>query len=190
VASKEEIAKLRARVVRVLATPACVEIRFKLASVQIRRFMYSYIAGLVEADRIHVDIGNNPGYDPPSKTLFMEGAGAPDATIVHESTHALINVTHAGQTLTKGVHETCAYVAEAFWALNADRDIAIDVPHVDIQAGRVARKARAFYASNKMGSYDVEPADYVYIQTLLKASALKMDADKKYLQIGICNGSN
>ena len=58
---------------------------------------------------------------------------------------------------------------------------------MDIQAGRVARKIKAFNASNRTGLYDVDPADYVYIQTLYK-SATGADVDKKYVQLGVCGG--
>jgi hypothetical protein len=188
-ASKEAtIAKLRARIVGVVATPACADIRFKLANVHIHRFMYNYVAGLIQEDRIHVDTDGNPGYDHNSKTLVLD-EDEPDATIVHESTHALINITHAGKTITKGVHETSAYLAEALWALNAGREIAIDVPVVDRKVGRLARKIKAFYAGNRMQLYDVEPGDYVDIQQHLAASALKMDINREDVQIGICNGS-
>jgi hypothetical protein len=184
-ASPEAIAKHRDRIVRVLATPACAEIRFKLADVRIYRLRYNYLAGLVQADKVHVDFGG-PRYDYKSKTILLD-EGEWDATVVHESTHALINISHAGETLTNGVHEASAYVAEALWALNAGRDVAIDVPHVDIQATRVARKIKDFNARNPVGLYEVEPADYVNIQTLLKISKNGTDVDSKYVQVGVCD---
>src|SRR5262249_24852835 len=56
-ASQAEIAKHRARIVGVLASPACADIRFQLAGVQIVRLHYNYLAALVQADKVLVDFG-------------------------------------------------------------------------------------------------------------------------------------
>jgi len=82
-----------------------------------------------------------------------------------------------------------AYIAEALWALNANRDVAIDVPHVDVQATRVARKIKDFNARTRVGLYDVDPAAYVNIQSLLKMSKNGTDVDSKYVQVGVCEDS-
>jgi hypothetical protein len=185
-ASPEVIAKHRARIMSVLATPACAEIRFKLAGVRIYRLRYNYLAGLIDADKVHVDFGG-PWCDYKSRTILLD-EGEWDATVVHESTHALINISHAGETLPNGVHEASAYIAEALWALNAKRTIAIDVPHVDVQALRVAHKIKVFNETNPVGLYDVEPADYVTIQSLLKMSKNGTDVESKYVQVGVCDG--
>src|SRR5262245_58906317 len=124
-ASQEDIARMRARVGRLLKSQACLEIRFKISTICIQRFMYTYIGQGVIDDLIHIDLDNNPVYDPDTRTLGVE-SDAKDSTIVHEATHAIINATNPGQVFTKGVHEAAGYLAEAVWAINADREISTD----------------------------------------------------------------
>ena len=176
--------EIRARIGRVLKTNACSQIRFRLANIHIGRFMFNYIAGMIENGSVIITPGDAPHYDMPTNTLQISG-GATEAEIVHESTHILISATHEGQTIRRGDHETAAYLSAALWALYSDNEIAVDVPHMDVHVRRLANKILAFNTANRSGTYDCAPADYLLIQSLMQASANGTDVNERKVQPGL-----
>src|SRR5262249_29624492 len=149
--------EIRSRIGRVLKTNACSQIRFGLANIYIGRFMFNYIAGMIENGSVIITTGDTPYYDIETNTLKIS-AGATEAEIVHESTHILINATHQGKTIRRGDHETAAYLSAALWALYSDNEIAVDVPHMDVYVRRLAKKILAFNTANRSGTYNCDPA--------------------------------
>src|SRR5262249_20158648 len=146
--------------------------------------MYNYIAGMIENGSVNINEGDTPRYDIDTNTLTISG-GATEAEIVHESTHILINATHKGKIIRRGDHETAAYLASALWALYSDNEIAVDVPHMDVQVRRLAKKVMAFNNANRSGVYDCDPADYMYIQSLMQNSANGTDINERREQRGL-----
>jgi hypothetical protein len=187
-ASEKELKQLRLRVGHVLKSPECLEIRFKMGDILIQRFMYTYIAQAIMDDTVHLDIDDGNGYDHECNTITYDSLDVGPAAIVHEATHALINATNVGKTITKGMHEAAAYLAEALWALNAGRDVSVDVPHMDRPLRRLARSIQEFNPSNVSGSYVCPPAEVAYLQAVLASSALGMEINRADRQPGIGDG--
>jgi hypothetical protein len=176
--------EIRARIGRVLKTNACSQIRFRLANIYIGRFMFNYIAGMIENGSVNITTGDTAYYDVDTNTLKIS-ASSTEAEIVHETTHILINATHKGATIRRGDHETAAYLSAALWALYSDNEIAVDVPHMDVHVRRLANKILAFNTANRSGTYDCAPADYLLIQSLMQASANGTDVNERKVQPGL-----
>ena len=176
--------ELRARAVRVLATHACSQIRFRLANIYIGRFMFNYIAGMIDNGSVNITTGDTPRYEFETNTLMLSG-GATPVEIVHEATHLLIYATHEGKVIRRGDHETAAYLAAALWALYSDNEIAVDVPHMDIHVRRMAKKVIAFNNANPSGAYECDPADLQNIQVLMQASANGTQINERLVQRGL-----
>jgi hypothetical protein len=176
--------EIRSRIGRVLKTNACSQIRFRLANIYIGRFMFNYIAGMIENGSVLITPGDTPYYDINTNTLKIS-AGATETEIVHETTHILINATHAGKTIRRGDHETAAYLSAALWALYSGNEIAVDVPHMDTYVRRLANKILAFNNVSPSGAYDCSPVDYLYIQKLMQDSANGTDVNEQQVQRGL-----
>jgi hypothetical protein len=183
-ACNKDFPKIRTRIGQVLKTNACSQIRFRLANISIGRFMFNYIAGMIENGSVNIGEGDTPHYDIDSNTLLISG-GATEAEIVHESTHIVINATHKGMIIRRGDHETAAYLAAALWALNSDNEIAVDVPHMDVWVRRLANKVLAYNKANLSGTFSCNPADYLHIQTLMRDSRNGTDIDERREQKGL-----
>jgi hypothetical protein len=176
--------EIRARIGRVLKTYACSQIRFRLANIYIGRFMFNYIAGMIENGSVIITPGDTPYYDVPTNVLKIS-AGATEVEIVHETTHILINATHQGVTIRRGDHETAAYLAAALWALHSENEIAVDVPGMDVWVRRLAHKVVDFNAANRSGTYVCAPADYLVIQALMQSSKNATAIDDLEVQRGL-----
>jgi hypothetical protein len=176
--------EIRARIGRVLKTNACSQIRFRLANIYIGRFMFNYIAGMIENGSVIITPGDAPHYDMPTNTLQISG-GATEAEIVHESTHILISATHEGKTIRRGDHETAAYLSAALWALYSHNEIAVDVPVMDTYVRRLADKVLAFNSANRSGTYYCDPADCLTIQALMQSSRNATAIDEREVQRGL-----
>jgi hypothetical protein len=149
---------LRARIKRVLCTDACSRIRFSAGNIFIGRFMYNWIADAIAGEQVYLTISHGGGYTPKTNTLDLE-EGCDDATIVHESTHVLINTHHKGESIVKLLNEGAAYLAEALWALNAGRDVGIYDVSVRIQCLRVAHRIKAFNDATPSSVYVCDPVE-------------------------------
>jgi hypothetical protein len=112
-ASDAEIIRLRARAATILSSSTCQKIRFKLDNIAIQTFMYSYVAGLIRDDHVHINIGSGNGYEYESNTITYESVDVSPKAIVHEATHAVIDATNPDKYVTKGTHEAAAYLAES-----------------------------------------------------------------------------
>src|SRR5262249_5947427 len=144
--------EIRARIGRVLKTNACAQIRFRLRNIYIGRFMFNYIAGMIENGSVNITTGDTPYYDIDTNTLKISGS-ATEAEIVHESTHILINATHQGQTMRRGDHETAAYLSAALWAMYSGNEVPVEVPHMDAAVRRLAKKILEFNKTNLTEAY-------------------------------------
>jgi hypothetical protein len=163
------------------------EIRSRISGVlniYIGRFMYNYIAGMIENGSVNISEGDTLRYDIDSNTLTIS-AGATEAEIVHESTHILINATHKGKIIRRGDHETAVYLAAALWALYSKNEIAVDVPLMDVQVRRLAKAVVAFNSANPSGAFYCDPADCQYIQALMQSSANGTDINERREQRGL-----
>ena len=102
-----------------------------------------------------------------------------------ERDYRRFNATHQGQTIRRGDHETAAYLSAALWALYSKKEIAVDVPGMDVHVRRLANKILAFNAANRTDTYECAPADYLYIQALMQASANGTAVNERQVQRGL-----
>jgi hypothetical protein len=181
--------QLRSKVGRVLTTGACSLIRFRLANIYIGPFMYNYIAGVImNGDsnpklKINLRIDSDRGYDHATNTLILND-GCPDAAFVHESTHALINATHKGQTIWRKNHEAAAYLAEAIWSKNPGKEPAIDAISLRNRCLGVADNVIAWNKGNPSQAYVCTPGDIIRIYGGLDARGFG-DLSSMDVQTGI-----
>ncbi len=173
-ASESEIRALRLRTQAILRSQVCQKIRFKLANVQIQTFMYGYIGSAIADDRVHLRVGNGHNYNPASNTITFDSEEPDAATIVHEATHAVIDATHVGKTITTGVHETSAYLAETMYTLLTGKDPFLDVPHLTHPVAQLARSVIAFNKKSN-GVYQCSLSETRGIIAILEHSNLRMD---------------
>lgn len=118
---------LRARVGNILLSPACQKINFSLDGTCVDGSSFAYVAlALVSQPAAHggIRFGKNisPGAEAqyhPSRNMFCfprenyGQTGWERMTIVHESTHALIDAKR--QSTTMLANEMCAFVAGAIY---------------------------------------------------------------------------
>lgn len=190
-ATEAEIRNLRARADSILRKPACNSIRFRLDNVTLHTFMYGYIGHAIANDRVHIRIDGNRGdsYDPGNDTITFGSTDIPDYTIVHEATHAIIDATHSGKTVTVAAGEAVAYVAESLYALNAGHTShTIDDPRLMRTAYTIARQIRAFNASQSTGVFTVAAGDVTQIKSDLAGSGLRQAFSHGFVQDGIYEG--
>src|SRR4051812_34436564 len=108
--------KLRSKIKKTLCTPVCNMIRFELDNVSIRYLHYNYVAGLIERDKIHINVSDGHSYDHDTDIITFDGENVAPNVIVHEATHAVIDAVNPGLTITKATGELCAYLAETIYA--------------------------------------------------------------------------
>jgi hypothetical protein len=187
-ASAEETQQ-RSRIGHVLATPACSWIRFRLANIYIGPFMYHYIAQVImNGDSnpklmVKLVVDSDRVYDHTTNTLHMSDA-CPDAGVVHESTHIVINATHKGQTILRKNHEAAAYLAETVWAKYAGREPAIDAISLRNRCLVIADKVVAWNKENPSEAYVCTPDDMIRIHGGLAGAGFG-DLDVMDVQTGI-----
>jgi hypothetical protein len=171
----------------VLASGKCAYSRFVLGPIRLQQFMFNYIAQAILVDAVHLAVGmaHSPGYDHDTDTIYLDSFDISDDTIVHESTHALVDATHAGMTAPLGLHETTAYLAEAIFAINDDRFGTIDDPKLMRASHQVAKNVLAFNASNPGETYRVSPQEILTMQVFMEGN--KQGLDKVYTMNGLKN---
>jgi hypothetical protein len=165
--SGQETFDLRVKIWRTLKTNACTAIRFKLDNVRIQTYMYTYMADAVYNDRVHVAEGRGNGYDDETNTLRFLDADPEPYVLVHETTHAIIDATHPGKSISKGAHEASAYLAETIWAIHVGEEVSLDVARLDRPVYQLAKKVIAFNQKNKSGLYDCHYNDTFEIKAIL-----------------------
>jgi hypothetical protein len=151
--------------------------------IHIGSFMYNYIAQVFLDKRIIIKFGDSPSFNNVTRELEIQ-EDPNDATIVHESTHILIDGCHLGKSITRGEHEAAAYLAESLWALNSNNDNSIDDIHLRIQCSKLAHKAKE-YNSSHSDAYMCDPADIQYIVAIL--GNLSYDTSKSDVQTPLYN---
>ena len=139
--------QLHSRVLNVIRTKECLQIRFRIGNVAIERYMYLYLAGAIQDDKVTVCVGDGHSYNDSSNTIMLNSSDADRVAIVHEATHAVIDGTHRGTTITRGNHEAAAYLAEALFSLYSgdDDNVNYSVPH--LAPPLLTRKIQADYSS-------------------------------------------
>jgi hypothetical protein len=121
--------QLRVKVVGTLNSNACHAIAFEAAGISVMGYHYGYLADLVAQHCIDVKFGvedpdANGEYDYKTDTLRFKDRGVGfyatktgRALIVHECTHALIDVTHAGRPVRRADHEAIAWIAQTIYSI-------------------------------------------------------------------------
>lgn len=167
-ASPEDV--LRASAAAILRTRPCLDIAFVFAGISFMGYHYGYVADLIQQDRIHVKVGNTGGftatYDYRWDKITFSSAdpaqlAAPDAraTLVHEATHAVVDLTHKGRSVDYGNNEVAAYIAETLYRLNAD----ISFDKYTPVGGRLYTIATAIKNKKQDGPYEVDPSDRLVV---------------------------
>jgi hypothetical protein len=134
--------------------------------------MYLYLAGALLNDTVHLCTGDGDGYDDKTNTLTFSSEDPARVTVAHEATHAIIDGTHVGKTITTGNHEAAAFLAEALFDLySGDGDnVNNSVPHLARPLYRVAEQVQAFNSQNPNGLFHCHPADLGDIIRTMAAS--------------------
>ncbi len=148
-------AGLRQSIQNVLMSNECQSIDFSLDGIHIDGSGYSFVAlALISAGRSqnniriavkHMPKGVGAQYDPSTNTFEFPrpGYGTTDAeklTIVHESTHALIDARKKRTTMIN--NEICAYIAGAIYNSNLKTKI-IFSSGIHAEAQRIADRILA-----------------------------------------------
>lgn len=116
--SKEaDVATARTKAKKILSEQTCNLVRFSLSNVTIHWGQYSFIGGLIRDKWININFADVHSYNHETDTINFTDRNPDGFEVVHEATHALIDYTRNGQTVSKGVHEACAYVAETVYSL-------------------------------------------------------------------------
>jgi hypothetical protein len=183
-ANDQEIRALRLRAKAILQSRLCQNIRFKLANVHIQSTMWGYIGAAVGENLVHLQVGTGHHYDPGSNTITFDDDVPEAKIIVHEATHAIIDATHVGQTITTGVHETSAYLAETIFTILTGKEAHLDVPHLTPSVAQLARRVIAFN-SKSLESYECTTAETGNIIAILEHSNLRMNTSHTERMDGI-----
>jgi len=170
--------KLQSRVLAVIRSQECLQIRFRLGNVGIQRYMYPYLAGAILNGNVHVCTGDGSGYEDKDSgtttpnTITLDSDNPDRCKIVHEATHAIIDGTHVGKAITTGHHEAAAFLAEALFCLYSgdDDNVNYSVPHLAPPLFDLARQVQAFNARNPNGLYHCPPGDVGGIIALMAAA--------------------
>lgn len=178
---------LRKRVVSVLRSPACMNIKFTIVGSTVMGYGYGYVADVIEQGGIKVKIGNTgaftANYDHRGSTpTFVFGdpsiVSSPEgrATIVHEATHAVIDAVRKGRTIAFGDNEVAAYLAETIYRMNTNAPLTGPLAPFLIP---VARKIKNFPGP---GVYIVKPEEVADARSrILAVYAQKARAEGKTL---------
>ncbi|WP_395698052.1 hypothetical protein [Methylocella sp.] len=123
--------QLRVKIVGVLNSRACLDIRFVAAGVSIMGYHYGYVCDLVAQGCVDVRFGV---VDPSSGAEYDDGADVlrfrrrdlgfyatleGRAQIVHECTHAIIDVVRKGQSVRRADNEAIAWIAQTVFTLKS-----------------------------------------------------------------------
>jgi hypothetical protein len=164
--------QLRSRVLSVLRTKECLQIRFRIGDVHIERFMYLYLAGAITDNHVQLTVGDGHNYDDTTNTITYDSDSPDRPTIVHEATHAVIDGTHKGKIITKGNHEAAAYLAEALFSLYSgdDDNVNYSVPHLAPPLFDLARRVQAFNEQNPSGLFRCPTGDLMELVAIMSAA--------------------
>ncbi|MCA9051581.1 MAG: hypothetical protein KDA89_22740, partial [Planctomycetaceae bacterium] len=107
--------------------------------------------------------------DHRTDTITFTGPNVEDSVIVHEATHALLDATHVGKSITKGSHETAAFLAETVYMLAGSRTgHSIEPRRIMAPLYRMARELLAFNESHSTGTYPCPDSDISFIRGTLR----------------------
>jgi hypothetical protein len=173
-----DFGQLRARAQGVLTSQICNQIRFKLDNVRIQSFMFGYIGTAIGMGRIKFRVGGGNGYDHKSNTMFLMSEDVPSNEIVHEATHAIIDATNPGLTITKGTGEAAAYLAETVYSIVAfGEPRSLDVRFLTRPVAQLARELIAFNSNPKV-SFVCPDFEVSGIKAILRNSRLVGDINR------------
>src|SRR5262245_54914450 len=127
---------------RALSDPILQKLDFWVDNVHIRAEAYNEIEDLIYREQILVVAGTNPNlghYQPRTDTITPRNA-APDvigrSSMIHECTHALIDMDHA--TVTANTNEAAARIVQATYVLLSSPTASIPSPFDSFLAQAVA----------------------------------------------------
>ncbi len=134
--------------------------------------MYGYIGDAILRNKVRVIIGDGNAYYRSSNTLKFDAYDVKSHAIVHEATHAVIDATHKGVTITIGTGEAAAYLAEMIYAIvTTGESVYLDVPRLTPPVFRLASAVLAHNSSSK-AAYTCPSSDVMNIISILAASSL------------------
>lgn len=176
-------AKLRERIITILCSSVCQNIRFKVDNVHLQWGMFGYIGGAIRNDFLDVVIDDDRtsegafvGYLEGfglSRTFVFPSKFVPADTIVHEGAHAVIFSTNPGLKVTRGTHETAGWLAGTLYRLRTGYPNLQPNPRADAVLEQVATKIIAFDTKNEgHGVFTVSPADSSAIKAVLVDTSL------------------
>jgi hypothetical protein len=122
-------AQLRPLIAALLRSRPVQAIRFRIDGSTIMSFGYGYIADMIEQQRVQIGFGNTGGFTAnfdhvkgsPAEMNFDPNLAWNDdamATVVHETTHAVVDAVRVGRPISYGDNEVAAYVAETLFKMN------------------------------------------------------------------------
>lgn len=168
--SKEsEREQLIQKIDRTLKSRECYAIRFQLENIGIQTYMYSFIAQAIHEDRIHAQVGSGDNYNPltnPS-TLTFSFADPPGRTIVHESTHAVIEATHKGRKIARAANEAAAFLAESIYGLYTGESMEGYPGYFAPPFFQLAEKVHEFNLNHRSGLFVCPPEDVANLKRLI-----------------------
>lgn len=132
--------------------------------------MYLYIAQVIREGRyIQTTIGNGSGYDDTSNLhrLIFPSESPAARTIVHESTHAVIDATHKGKQIVKGVNEAAAFLAEAIYGMYTGESMDGYPGYFAHAVHRLAEQVHEFNVKHASGLFVCPSGDVMNLRALI-----------------------
>ena len=155
----------------ILRSDAINHVQFRIASVSVMPYGYGYIADMLQSGTITVvfnDLGNlvTAAYNKCVITINSNGAvdlSGPGGrgTLVHESTHAVMDAIGVGKMIDYGDCEVAAYVAQYVYSMASGDVVNVDGPW-GAPSARIANSVL-----NSQGLYDLPPAEYQDLKSTL-----------------------
>ncbi|ACK50561.1 hypothetical protein Msil_1613 [Methylocella silvestris BL2] len=120
---------LRVKVLDVLNSTPCRKIAFVAAGMSIMGYHYRYLADLINRCSVDIRFGTvdpsaNGEYDDKTDTLRFKSrdpgfyaTNESRALIVHECTHAIIDLAHPGGLVRRADNEATAWIAETIYRM-------------------------------------------------------------------------
>jgi hypothetical protein len=204
-ATKAELDALRGRIGQILMSPQCQKVNFTFDSVYVdgSSFCYVALAGLSGSGfkvQVNAAQSSEAMYLPSSNTFVFKIAGYGSSakpfemmTIVHESTHALIDAKKRRTLML--ANEVCAYIAGALFnqfrkdeglqsfdgSTQPSGGIYREAHEVAAKMSRIMKQYNYTSCYNLMGS-DTQVAALV---AAVKASSTRYNKDDSYGESGL-----
>lgn len=204
-ATQAELEALRSRIGQILMSPQCQKINFTFDNVYIDGSSFSYVAlSSLQKSGFKVQINATQSseamYSPNTNTFVFKKAGYGNAThpfemmtIVHESTHAVIDAK--GRKTLMLANEVCSYIAGALFnqfrkdmELSSFDDGTQPAGGIYREAHEVATKmARIIKRFNYTGCYNLMSSDtkVAALVAAVKGSSSRYSKNDSYGENGL-----